>query len=192
MVHRKLVEHEHEPGQAHEFTFSCYHRRPLLTNDDWRTRFSRHIDKACEQYRFDLVAFVYMPEHVHLLTFPRDEKPQFGPFLAQIKQPFSAEINGILVANNSHLVEQLTVQERPGKFCFRYWQEDPGYDRNLFSREAILAAIDYIHENPVRRGLCRRAVDWRWSSIRYYQLEPPKQQFPELPFVYGLPHEFLD
>ncbi|MEX0724922.1 MAG: hypothetical protein WD065_01550, partial [Planctomycetaceae bacterium] len=84
------------------------------------------------------------------------------------------------------------VQERPGKLCFRYWQEGPGYDRNLFSREAILAAIDYIHENPVRRGLCRRAIDWRWSSIRYYLIDPPKQQFPGLPFVHGLSHDFVD
>ncbi|MEX1231228.1 MAG: hypothetical protein WEB58_13365, partial [Planctomycetaceae bacterium] len=68
----------------------------------------------------------------------------------------------------------------------------PGYDRNVFSREVLLAAIDDIHENPVRRGLCRRAVDWSWSSIRYYQLDPPQQQFAELPFVHGLPHEFLD
>ncbi|MFN0199643.1 MAG: REP-associated tyrosine transposase [Planctomycetaceae bacterium] len=192
VVHQKLIKHMHEPGHAHEFTFSCYQRRPLLTNDDWRTRFSRHIDKACKQFRFDLVTFVYMPEHVHLLTFPHDEKPQFGPFLARIKQPFSAEINGILVANNAGLVEQLTVQERPGKYCFRYWQEGAGYDRNVFSREVLLAAIDYIHENPVRRGLCRRAIDWKWSSARYYLLQPERQQFAGLPFVHGIPADVLN
>jgi hypothetical protein len=30
------------------------------------------------------------------------------------------------------------------------------------------AAIAYIHENPVRRGLCIRSTDWRWSSARHY------------------------
>ena len=29
---RKRVRHFHEPGQLHEFTFSCYHRWSLLTN----------------------------------------------------------------------------------------------------------------------------------------------------------------
>jgi hypothetical protein len=38
----------------------------------------------------------------------------------------------------------------------------------LESEAAVLAAIDYIHLNPVRRGLCERAIDWRWSSARYY------------------------
>ncbi|MEX1230960.1 MAG: hypothetical protein WEB58_19290 [Planctomycetaceae bacterium] len=57
-AHRKFIKHVHEPGHAHAFTFSCYHCRPLLTSDDWRTRFSGPIDKACKQYRFDLIAFV--------------------------------------------------------------------------------------------------------------------------------------
>jgi len=28
--------------------------------------------------------------------------------------------------------------------------------------------IDYIHQNPVRRGLVRQATDWPWSSARFY------------------------
>jgi putative transposase len=28
----------------------------------------------------------------------------------------------------------------------------------------LLKMIDYIHGNPVRRGLVERAADWRWSS----------------------------
>ena len=66
--HRKKVRHFHNPGDLHEFTFSCYHRLPLLTNDTWRTILSRHIDEANREESIDLVAFVYMPEHVHLLV----------------------------------------------------------------------------------------------------------------------------
>ena len=50
----------------------------------------------------------------------------------------------------SGLLDQLTVQERPGKFCFRFWQEGPGYDRNLNTPASIELALDYIHRNPVR------------------------------------------
>jgi hypothetical protein len=28
--------------------------------------------------------------------------------------------------------------------------------------------IAYIHQNPVRRGLVESAVDWVWSSARFY------------------------
>jgi hypothetical protein len=30
------------------------------------------------------------------------------------------------------------------------------------------ASIDYIHTNPVKRGLCNRGVAWKWSSARFY------------------------
>lgn len=63
---------------------------------------------------------------------------------------------------------------------------------NIFSRDVILHAIDYIHENPIRRELCQKVVDWKWSSARYYLNEPAKQQEPDLPFIHGLPTGALD
>lgn len=192
MAHRKQLKHFHQPGHLHEFTFSCYQRKPLLTNDDWREKLSRHLDAAGDQAQFDLVAFVFMPEHIHLLTYPRPSKPEFGHYLSGIKQPFSKEIHQLLLARQSGLLQQLTVRERPEKFCFRFWQEGAGYDRNLFSPPVILAAIDYIHQNPVRRGLCQKAIDWKWSSARYYLCEPVKQQHPLLPYIHGPPPGLLD
>ena len=69
--------------------------------------------------------------------------------------------------------------------------EGPGFDRNLFSPAAIQASIDYIHTNPVKRGLCKRAVDWKWSSARYYLIEPASQD-PDCPYLHGLPLGALD
>jgi putative transposase len=43
-----------------------------------------------------------------------------------------------------------------------------GYDRNLFSPTAVTAAIEYIHENPARKGLCEAIVDWTWSNAGWY------------------------
>jgi putative transposase len=186
-TYRKRIRHGHEPGDFHELTFSCYRRLPLLTNDDWRRRLSRHLHEACEEMSFQLTAFVYMPEHVHLLVYPVLPKPDVGRYLARIKQPFSKEIKQLLTQSRSSLLKRLTIRERPGKYCFRFWQEGAGFDRNIYSPEALAASIDYIHTNPVKRGLCERAVDWKWSSARYYLLDPPCQQFPHLPYVHGVP-----
>jgi len=184
--HRKTIKHYHKPGDFHEFTFSCYQRRPLLTNDDWRRRLSCHLDEANQQEGMRLVAFVFMPEHLHLLVLPTTPEPDLGRYLARIKQPFSKEIKGVLESSGSSLLDRLTIQERPGKTVFRYWQEGPGFDRNFDTDEGVQNAIDYFHGNPVKRGLCRRAVEYKWSSARYYLLQPPCQQFDGLPFVHGL------
>ena len=115
-----------------------------------------------------MVAFVFMPEHVHLLVVPLTPTSNVSRLLARTKQPASKQIKQLLVEANSKLVETLTVRERPGKYCFRFWQEGPGFDRNIFSPEAISASIDYIHLNPVKRGMCEKTVDWKWSSARFY------------------------
>jgi len=187
---RKQVRHYHEPGDLHELTFSCYQQLPLITNDAWRKLLCQSIDRALQNRSFRLVAFVLMPEHLHLLVLPTTGNCDVDKLLSAIKQPHSARIKRILVQNNSPLLQRLTVRERPGKMVFRYWQEGPGYDRNLSSETAVLAAIKYIHENPVRRGLVTRASDWKWSSARWYASETQIVD-ADLPTIHGLPWDFF-
>jgi putative transposase len=190
--HRKTVKHYHRPGDLHELTFSCYLQLPLLTNDDWRRRLGKCIDEALASSAIQLVAFVFMPNHVHLIVDPLESEPSIGGLLAKIKQPFSHEVKHVLEENNSPLLKKLTIRERPGKMVFRFWQEGPGYDRNLQKPATILAAIDYLHMNPVRRGFCLQTVDWRWSSARWYLNEPSGVQYPDLPTIHGLRFGALD
>lgn len=188
--HRKTVRHFHEPGDLHELTFSCYRRMPLLNDDAWRTLLAESLDRAAKRYEFRLVAFVFMPEHVHLLAYPQGLEARIDLFLSAIKRPCSFRIKQSLMEQRSPILQQLTVRERPGVERFRFWQEGGGYDRNLRSEQAVLAAIEYIHLNPVRRGLCDRAVDWKWSSAaRFY--EPDRAIDPILPETSGLPSEFF-
>jgi putative transposase len=187
MPYRKTVRHFHEVGHLHELTFSCYRRMPLLTNETWWEKLARCVEAAGIEAAIELVGFVFMPEHVHLLVYPTAPNPSIGRYLARIKQPFSKQIKEIMTGQGSRLLSRLIVRERPGKECFRFWQEGPGFDRNLFSPEAIFLSLEYIHNNPVSRELCRRTVDWIWSSARYYLDIPPKQQHPKLPVIHGLP-----
>ncbi len=165
--HRKRVKHYEGRGHLHELTFSCYKRKPLLTNDVWRGILSKSLGQACQDEGFGLAAFVFMPDHVHLLVLPLSLESKVSRLLARTKQPASKQIKQLLVQAGSSLVETLTVRERLGKFCFRFWQEGGGFDRNIFSAAALSASIDYIHHNPVKRGLCVRATDWKWSSARF-------------------------
>jgi putative transposase len=191
VAHRKTVRHFHEPGHLHELTFSCYCRLPLLSNDSWREKLARCIEAAGKETAMELTGFVFMPEHVHLLVYPTVEDPSISRYLARIKQPFSKQIKEALAESGSPLLWKLMVQERPGKTCFRFWQEGAGFDRNLFSSDAIRLSLEYIHNNPVSRGLCRYALDWKWSSAKYYLGMPARQQQPDLSTIHGIPDQWL-
>ena len=61
------------------------------------------------------------------------------------------------------------VDQQPnGKRSLRFWQRGGGFDRNLWSARHIWETIDYIHANPVRRGLCDSDCDWHFSSAGIY------------------------
>jgi len=61
-----------EPGQARELTFSCYRRYQFLSRDRTRLWFIQALETARTNWPFDLWAYVIMPEHVHLLIYPRE------------------------------------------------------------------------------------------------------------------------
>jgi hypothetical protein len=72
------------------------------------------------------------------------------------------------------LLARLAVREGK-RVRHRFWQPGGGYDRNITSAAALRWMIDYIHANPVRRGLVSRAEDWEWSRARWYAgLRPVK------------------
>jgi putative transposase len=189
--HRKRVRHYHDPGHIHELTFSCFHRRPWLTNDSWRKMLAESIDRATAGHGYRLTAFVFMPEHVHLMVYPIESANTIDTLLKAIKRPFSYLVKQLLIESQSRLLDSLTVHQRPGIKTFRFWQEGPGYDRNLTNVPTVLAAIDYLHHNPVRRGLVKRAIDWKWSSARFYLIDPPSQ-YPGLPTIHSLPADWLN
>jgi putative transposase len=49
----------------------------------------------------------------------------------------------------------------------RFWQPKY-YAFQIYELRKLEQKLAYIHENPVRAGLVARAVDWRWSSARWY------------------------
>jgi putative transposase len=100
--------------------------------------------------------------------------------LSDLKRPFSCRIKRHLQKSGSPLLKQLTIRQRPDVMAFRFWQEGPGYDRNLSEAEPIVSAIDYIHANPVRRRLCRQPVDWPWSSAPRLITDGPLEEVPRL------------
>ena len=153
-AHRKTLRRFHRPGDLHELTFSTFRRACILVGDDRLRKLSRCIDAAAAETSIQLVAFVYMPDHLHLLTFPTMPEPDIAGYLARFKRRFSSLVKEELKLANSPLLSELQVRERPDFHCFRLWQEGGGYDRNLYTREAVENSIHYLHDNPVRKGYC--------------------------------------
>jgi putative transposase len=143
---RKRVSYN-DPGHAHELTFTTYRRTRYFLDPANCELFLRHLSAARERTGFQLWAYVVMPEHVHLFVYPGVGGPDIAEILKQVKQPFSRAMGDLGRRRHEAL-----------------WQAGGGYDRNITTRKAARAVADYIHMNPVRRGLCVSPQDYPWSS----------------------------
>ncbi len=51
----------------HYLTCTCYHREPWLATAGRRDLFVKILEEMRQRYRFVVVGYVVMPEHIHLL-----------------------------------------------------------------------------------------------------------------------------
>jgi putative transposase len=186
--HRKSVRHFDLPGDAHFLTFSCFRRLALLSKDRTRKWFIESLEDARDKHRFQLWAWVIMSEHVHLLIFPTAGSPKIKSILADIKRPVGQRAIAYLVERRLSFVDRLTIRNRNRTYR-RFWQAGPGQDHNVYDPETAHRVVEYIHDNPVRRGLVMKPEDWYWSSARDWcgEIDIPIKVDRTLPAIVEVP-----
>ena len=113
--------------------------------------------------RYDLIAWVVMPNHVHVLI-----RVYEGMALGKIVQSWKS-YTGRKIAQIERECRAGARRSR-GNECRagarrsqdRVWMREY-WDRFIRDERHFSSAVNYIHDNPVRAGLIRRAEDWPWS-----------------------------
>ena len=155
------------PGGARFITFSCHRRLPLLARHAIRDLFARSLAAARDRFRFELFAWVAMPEHVHLLVRPRPECP-LDRVLLSIKLSVAQRV----IRRWRDLDAGILTKIATDAGTPRFWQKGGGFDRNVRGETEFIRHMRYIHWNPVERGFVERPRDWEWSSARWWLGEP--------------------
>jgi REP element-mobilizing transposase RayT len=119
--------------------------RQRIFEDDEDYRLFLHCLKYTQDYaRFKVFAYCLMPNHVHMLIKVTDEP------LSQIMRRLGAKY--VRWFNNKY--------DRVGYLFQGRYKSEPIDDDKYF-----LTVWAYIYQNPVKAGLCARAVDYAWSGI---------------------------
>jgi len=159
--YRRMVPHYLKAGSAVFITF-CKNYRGEPFSAEARDAILQCILKG-NNYRFRLHAAVVMPEHVHLLLTPLcdEERWVFGlpAILKSLKGASARAVN--------------KVQASSGPV----WQEE-SFDHVIRSQESLGDKLEYIRQNPVRRGQVQKPEDYRWLWI---EQEPCGSDIPVRP-----------
>ncbi len=158
---RKNIRLPHSNYLGHQWYFltTCTESRlPVLHNSALVTE---HLDvlRHCAQAQaFDLQAYCFMPDHLHLLVSGALDTSDCMEFICGFKQRSA-----------------FTFKKSTGK---KLWQHKP-YDRILRRDERWEGVAYYIWMNPVRKGLCARPEEWpysgSWTMDWKLRLTPPKE-----------------
>lgn len=150
----------------HFITCSCYQRLPLLNSPKVRDCFLKILEQTRQRYRFVVVGYVVMPEHVHLLV----TEPEMGN---------PSTVMQVLKQRTAHalLPKRKRCDPRQGELFAEdmrraFWQAH-FYDFNVWTAKKRIEKLRYMHRNPVKRGLVDTPEQWRWSSYRFYRLDEP-------------------
>jgi len=111
------------------------------------------ILEILEWYRakFDLqcLGYVLMPDHLHVLLHQWESGPLVSLFVAGFKR-------------------ETSKQSRPPAYPAETLWRDRYDDVPVPGHDAVMNKLNYIHGNPVRRGLVADTQDYPWSSAREY------------------------
>jgi REP-associated tyrosine transposase len=145
--YRRMLPHHQKAGRALFVTFCKLTPTPFTS--DARDAILQHCLNDSGK-RYQLHAAIVMPDHVHLLLTPlRDEKgwPYGLPAILKLIKGASARSVNKLLGSNGPV-----------------WQEE-SFDHVLRSQESLEEKLEYIRQNPVRRGLVKRPEDYRWLWV---------------------------
>lgn len=166
------------PGHAHGLTFTCYQRYRFLAAEGTYRWLAEAIDRSRSRLGFTLWAYVFMPEHVHLIVYPTRPGCRVSSILHAIKQPVGRRAIHYLETHAPHWLPRIT-RERGDRLERLFWQSGGGFDRNITTATALESSFDYIHMNPVRRELAERPSDWIWSSAGWFDEREPNGLRPD-------------
>ena len=136
------------PNHCYFVTTTTANRRPVFGSRQLAQILVATLGFYRQAMGFSIYGYVIMPDHLHLLITPRE-----GTTISQIMRNFK-----------SHTSKQ--IREACGKRG-AVWQRR-FYDRVIRTRQDFLAAMTYIHGNPVGAGFVKSAGEYEFSSYHTY------------------------
>lgn len=123
--------------------------QPLLMTELTRDEFQNLLFSVVSTHASALMGFVIMPEHIHLLVGCAQGEKQLSKFIQTLK---SLSTRRLFSGHGS------------------VWMERYVYF-TVTTEKQLITKLNYIHQNPVRRGLVNAPIDWQWSSASFWESE---------------------
>lgn len=138
---------------AYHVILGTRERAPIFRDIAFGEQCSALIDSAAERTSFRILAYCFMPDHVHALVLGSNESATLPTFVQRFKQ--------------------LTGYAFKKKTDRRLWQQS-FFDRVIRVDEDLLQVAEYIFTNPVQAGLVEAEAAYSLSGGEYFEVDEAK------------------
>ena len=156
-----------EPMHPHFITCTILHWIPIFTRMETVQIVLDSLQYLQKSDNLKIYAYVILENHLHLIASSDDISKSMQKF----KSFTAKEILHYLQQQNAKtILDQLAFYKKAHKIetSYQLWQE--GIQPKRIQDEAMMIErINYIHQNPLKRGYVDEAKHWRYSSARDYE-----------------------
>jgi REP element-mobilizing transposase RayT len=118
-------------------------------------------------------AFVIMPTHVHLILFDKDfDNERLRRTLRDMRQFTGRQLADFCQQRMPDAFKQVINNPQRTDRARQFWQQSR-HPVAIWTESFWQTKVNYLHDNPRRKGLVLEAVAWRFSSAAYWLLVPP-------------------
>jgi REP element-mobilizing transposase RayT len=153
--------------QPHFLTMTVVEWMPLFTYRDIVSLLLESLRFVQRDRGVVLYAYVIMEHHLHMIA----SAPELHKTIKEFKSFTARNIIDFLEARNSiPLLEKLRRAKLHHKkeSDYQLWQAG-SHPQEIYSEEMLVQKVEYLHNNPVRRGYVDEPKHWRYSSARNYE-----------------------
>jgi REP element-mobilizing transposase RayT len=158
------------------YRFSDEHRPHFMTSTivAWLSVFNRPdaVEIVLDSWRFlqreglMLYGYVILDNHLHWIA----AHPDLAKAVGRFKSFTARRIIDLLKEHQAFtLLEQLEYYKLRHKIDqdYQLWQEG-SHPKAIEDDEVMLQKLEYMHNNPLKRGFVDEPTAWRYSSARNY------------------------
>ncbi len=154
------------PKYPHYITCTFVEWFPLFSKQSIATICLNSLNYLHENEKLSIYGWVFMENHAHFIL----RSPDISHAIWQFKSFTGRSIIDTLKQDNQRrILTDLHEAKLPGKHSQTYqvWKEG-SHPFMIYSRKMMNQKLEYIHNNPVKRGYVDKGEEWRYSSKRCY------------------------
>ncbi len=148
-------------------TLNVIKKIPVFTNSSYMNIILENFTFYRENQHLRIFSFVIMDNHIHLIASHQDD---LSKIIQNYKSYTAKKLLHRLQSDNRDWILKLMSEFKPDykqESTYQFWEEG-NHPKQIQNMKMFNQKVEYMHYNPVRRGLVSNEEDWVYSSARNF------------------------